>query len=650
MSSITAGRVPARMLARLRAGRALTTIGALTTICALTAAPAGAHTRGEAFAPTPFAFTRALGVAAAQSAHADHLLVAHAKAVEACVREHRRGRRCRAARRAVQASGSRLAREQRRLAALARSSSAAHSASGGGARQAPALSVSGERLSWTPNPHVHRYLLVRTMPGQAPQLWVIRGIAASPPPVPGVTADYRVRTVARWSAWSETRQIAYPSPAGSSPEAPGSPSGPAAPGSPSSPATPPPALGDTQAAPTIGVSGDTLTWDRVAGVETYVLASKLADGAETFTVVAGTSTTPPPVAGATVRYSVRTAVDGSAWSPEVAIAYPAEAAHEAPTAPSEGEAKPEGDDGAFQPGLVSGTNMDEDLQGAVLLGAKVVRVGFSISATAAELEPVIAGYASKGIRVQPLAEFYGRMPSPAEAQGLAGWVRAFGPGGSFWVAHPAGAVPIEAIEFGNETDSGAQYGTHAGEAAYTALAETYATRFREAAQAVEATGAEVGLLAEDDDETGDWMAGMYAAVPGLTRYVSGWTIHPYGGEQYNRERLALLIAQTAQRGASKIPIDITEWGVSTDNGDCVNFNEGLNPCMSYEEAAQELRSTVAWIKQMLGERLGDFFLYQVRDQKPAGATSNWQDYFGVLQHELQPKGAYTTAAQELLAS
>jgi hypothetical protein len=40
----------------------------------------------------------------------------------------------------------------------------------------------------------------------------------------------------------------------------------------------------------------------------------------------------------------------------------------------------------------------------------------------------------------------------------------------------------------------------------------------------------------------------------------------------------------------------------------------------------------------------------VRDQQPAGRTSNWQDYFGVLQHELQPKGAYTAAAQALLSS
>lgn len=111
-----------------------------------------------------------------------------------------------------------------------------------------------------------------------------------------------------------------------------------------------------------------------------------------------------------------------------------------------------------------------------------------------------------------------------------------------------------------------------------------------------------------------------------------------------------LIAQTAEHGASTIPVDITEWGVATDNGHCVNFNEGFNVCMSYEEAAQTLRSTVTWISKLLGNRLGDFFIYQVRDQQPTGAATNCQDYYGALQHELQPKGAYTTQIQALLSS
>jgi hypothetical protein len=613
---------------------------AVIAACACASSARAAGARGA----SPLLAGNALNAAAVLSDRADHLLVSDARAFARCVQRRASRARCRSQRAAVQAAGRRLAREQRRLARVARATSGTREARAALARRSPVLSLSGERLVWTRNPRIHTYLLVSKAPGQAPHYTLVHGTSDVPPPVPGTSVDYRVRTAERWSAWSDPQQISYPAPSDPPSSTSGTPSG-----------APPPSrreTGDPQGAPTISVSGETLTWQRVDGIRTYVLLSRLADGAETYSAVVGTTAIPAPVPGETVRYSVRTAVGGSAWSAEVAISYPTEAGAseptESPAAPSEsGQTET---DPNFQPGLVSGTNMNEDLRGAVLLGAKVVRVGFSIAASVAELEPVIAGYASEGIRVQPLAEFYERMPSASEAENLASWARAFGSGGTFWTGRSDGRLAIGAIEFGNETDSGAQYATSAGSPAYTALAEAYATRFREAAVAVQASGAHVGLLAQDDDQTGDWMRGMYAAVPDLTSYVAGWTIHPYGGEQYNRERLAALISQTAERGASTIPIDITEWGVSTDGGDCVSFNEGLNTCMSYEEAAHELDGTVAWIKQLLGARLGDFFLYQVRDQQAAGATSNWQAYFGLLQHELQPKGAYTTAAQALLAS
>jgi hypothetical protein len=429
-----------------------------------------------------------------------------------------------------------------------------------------------------------------------------------------------------------------------------------------------------QSAPTLTVSGDSL----IGRAHTYVLASRTSGQTVQTSIVTGTSTTPPAVPGATVLYSARTAINGSAWSTQVAISYPAAASSppasgKTPTketpalskealtpalvapattkeTPTPTKETPSQSSTTFQPGLVAGTNMKEDLQGASLLGAKVVRIGWSINTTAAAMEPVIAGYASRGIQVQPLAEFYGTMPSPAEAKNLASWARAYGPGGTFWAGRSDGQLAIPAIEFGNETASGAQYGVNKGEPAYTALAETYATRLREAAEADEATGTGVGLLAQEDDETGDWINGMYAAVPNLTKYVAGWVIHPYGGEAYNRDRFADLIAQTAEHGASAIPIDATEWGVTTDNGNCLEFNEGLNPCMTYEEAAQTLKGTVSWMTKLLGGRLHDFFLYQVRDQRPTGQTANWQAYFGALQHELQPKGAYTAQVESLLSS
>jgi hypothetical protein len=72
--------------------------------------------------------------------------------------------------------------------------------------------------------------------------------------------------------------------------------------------------------------------------------------------------------------------------------------------------------------------------------------------------------------------------------------------------------------------------------------------------------------------------------------------------------------------------------------------------MSYEEAASMLKSVSGEIEQLLGSRLGDFILYQIRDQKPTGTTTDSEMYFGALQHELQSKGNYTAAVRTLLGS
>jgi hypothetical protein len=44
-----------------------------------------------------------------------------------------------------------------------------------------------------------------------------------------------------------------------------------------------------------------------------------------------------------------------------------------------------------------------------------------------------------------------------------------------------------------------------------------------------------------------------------------------------------------------------------------------------------------------------FMLYQIRDQRLTGASTDSEMYYGALQHELQPKGEYTAAVKALLA-
>ncbi len=296
----------------------------LTCMAFATAGTATAH-RAFSTAPTTAA-SRALDAAAAASVRADQALVANARALRSCQVRHRR--HCAASQRAMQRAGRRLSRSERRLSRLARGSSRAIDASS--ATQAPQLSISGQTVSWNRPGRVSQFVFVRKVPGQPDQYSVIAGTSTTPPPVPGFTVSYSVRTNVTGSAWAREKSISYAPPAGeqatqvsSNKKQQVTPS--ESPATGESPAGSPPAgtsPSDPQTAPIIKVSGQTLTWVRVANVNTYILATKAPGQADRYTTVNGTSITPPAIPGATVSYSVRTAVEGSAWAPGVTVTYP----------------------------------------------------------------------------------------------------------------------------------------------------------------------------------------------------------------------------------------------------------------------------------------------------------------------------------------
>jgi hypothetical protein len=569
-----------------------------------------------------------LHAAASRINAADRAFVATAKALRRCHLEHRtRAKLCNSVRRALQRTGRRLRHAQGELSSIAVKSSRAgtgadtRNGAGTGFAEAPGLSVSEDTLDWTRVDSVDTYVLVRKVPGQADQYSLVRGTSLTPPPVPGVTVGYSVRTSALGSAWSTEVSIAYP-PVPVESEAP-----------------------DPQSAPSLTVSGDTLMWDAVADVQDYVLATDVPGQATQYSVVSGTSVTPPAIPGSTVSYSVRTAVEGSVWSPTAAIAYPANdpvppPAEEPASAPSE-----------LQTGLNSGTE-PVDFTATTILGAKLVRLPFSIEDTPAQLKYSIEKYAAEGVTVLPLACFSGRIPTPAEAQNLASWAAAYGPGGSFWAGRSDGNLAIKSIEFGNETSYSYQFSkAEDSPSGYAARAQSYAVRFAEAAKTIRSTNPGVGLLAQGDAGNAGsiWIENMFKAVPNLGQLVAGWTIHPYGPTW--RPRVEALIKETAEQGApSTIPIDITEFGVSTDNGQCLTENYGWPLCMTYQEAGEALTGTLTELRQVLGGRPGMFLLYTDKDWHSPGATNEREAYFGALQYSLAPKGAYTTAVEAMLAS
>jgi hypothetical protein len=310
--------------------------------------------------------------------------------------------------------------------------------------------------------------------------------------------------------------------------------------------------------------------------------------------------------------------------------------------------------GAFELGVVGGRDPVVQPREASRLGAKVVRVEFSIDQPAARIAPVIGAYARAGSRVLLLAGFIGRVPSPAEAAHLASWAAAFGPGGSFWRGRPGGAFAVREIEFGNETSYAYQFGGCGhGCPAYRSRGRAYALAFVQAQQAIAGArgNPRVGLLAQADygGEGPEWVNGMFEAVPDLAQRVSAWTVHAYGPRSRWQRSIDTLVAQTRARGASAgIPIEITELGIASDNGRCLSDNYGWSPCMTYAAAGQALRATVEEIRQRYGPRVRSIFLYQLADQRPPGYNSDRENYFGALRASGAPKAALTSTVRSLL--
>jgi len=562
---------------------------------------------------------------------ADHRLVVKARVLKSCQRRHAGA--CKAQRRAVQSAGLRLHRAQRRLNRVARRQ--ARRARTGATVSAPTITVSGQKLSWNAVSNVNRYVFVRKVPGQADQYSVVKGTSITPPAVPGQTVRYSVRADASGSAWAPEVSITYP--AVEVTPAP-------APSEPAPEPAPAPSV-DLLAAPALTVSGTSLAWNQVGDVTTYVLLRRISGEADQYTVVAGTTTTPAAVAGKTASYSVRTAIDGSAWSPAVSIAYPAAPAPEPAPAPA-----PTPVDGSFQMGLTAGTAHQYEISFLKAMGARTARLDFDINKSAANMASDIEAYAKAGIRPVLLATFYGRIPSTTEAQNLATWAAAYGPGGTFWQgkSYPTSVMPTE-IEFGNETSYSYQWSDNSM-GTYAARAQSYAQRAKDAAVAITAANRNVGLLAIGDNAVNQssWMTNMLKAVPNLADLVNGWTIHPYGPTWATRIDSTINSAKTG--GARDLPIWVTEWGLSTDNGNCLSDNYGFNKCMTYDEAASTVHSALAGMQSRYGSRLGAFFLYQAHDQYATGTRTGREAYFGAQQSNGAAKGAYTAQVKSELAA
>jgi hypothetical protein len=301
-------------------------------------------------------------------------------------------------------------------------------------------------------------------------------------------------------------------------------------------------------------------------------------------------------------------------------------------------------------GVNVGSAIQWELQFAQTLGAKNVRMNFNIDTPTSQMDPIIAAYAAAGIRPELLATFdAGTIPTASEVANLQSWATRYGPGGTFWAqsGYPA-SLAVTRIEFGNESSGNWEYPALANlpswwnSSGYEQVAEQYGQAYVQAVSDVSAANPGVKTLAVADSpgNVPEWLQYMFQGAPTLKNVVQGWVVHPYGAAW--QSDINTTLAQTQALGASSsVPVYVTEVGVATDNGNCLNGNYGWNACMSYAQAATTITSQVQAIETDLGSRLAELDLYSARDLNTPGTTNDMESYFGALGPTGQSKGPYT---------
>jgi hypothetical protein len=554
--------------------------------------------------------------AAAAARDADRSLVSDARVLKACLVKH--AKHCRTSRRAVQRAGHRLANRELLLAKLARRGRRRASIARARTR-APRLSVLGEAVHWTRPGRVRTFVFARKVPGQPVQYSVVHGTWTVPPPVPGYTVSYSARTNVSGSAWSPSRSIAY-APATQSSASPGS----SLATRPAGPAT------DPQTAPTIQVVGQVLTWTQIGGVSAYVLVRRVPGQEDQYSEIGGTSTTPAAVPGVTVHYAVRTAIEGSAWAPEVSISYPQSG--------SGGEGSGGGEPPPVQP----------------VRGSRIIGTNDGAGWGPAAASTILAGHITWN-RVEI------GMDSNTLAQSLSDGFHVLAIVGNVGDSNPLSQVEPSAwaasVVSELQTNPGIEI-AEAGNEMYLkgniANPVQYGRMYLAATNAMKAAGIHTPLLFNmlgdyhlgtwstptgysNDASGGGWLHDAVTGVPGLAAAIlaNGLSTHPYGALGENHNDTNGVSAVPAQEAVAKSvlgaipPIYITEFGYSLDN---CGENDGA---CSETEQATKMRS--AYQTLLADPHVAGIWWYQSHDDSTG--------HFGYMNNDNTIRPAYTTLTQ-----
>jgi hypothetical protein len=270
-------------------------------------------------------------------------------------------------------------------------------------------------------------------------------------------------------------------------------------------------------------------------------------------------------------------------------------------------------------------------------------------------DTVMAAAASAGLQVLPVvmdppawrstAPATGRLRAmypprdPAELAAFASALaRRYGPGGSFWSAHPQlTPAPIRSWQIWNEPNIQAFWATGPDPAAYVRLLDAVATAIRAADPGAEIVAG--GLPYAGNGLTPpEFIAAMYAA--GARGTFDTIAIHPYAADVAGvMEILRRTRLQLDDLGDPERPIRATEFGWATGGPPVtVTASEPAQAALLHDAIAAMQRSRDAL-------HLRGFVAFRWQDMAPnAGQTDVWALHTGLLRIDGSAKPAVTAFA------
>lgn len=263
--------------------------------------------------------------------------------------------------------------------------------------------------------------------------------------------------------------------------------------------------------------------------------------------------------------------------------------------------------------------------------------------------------ARRGLRILPLLSGSASWAAPQwnqfptdfgeYAQYVAKVTERYGPGGSFWLAHPEnGAYAATHFELWNEPYIEYFSVDKVSPSRYARLARTAALAGRAANPQAKFLLAADTFYTEAPGDYRNWIDGMYEAVPDLNSYFDAVAIHPYsaglspdvytpdrGGTRWQFRRVEEMRAKFDSHGAEDKPFWVTELGWAT----CAQHED----CVSEAQQAEYVGRVFEYAKGPYAQFMEAVFIYHLNDWGPTDHT-NKEYWFGLRRKDGSRKPAF----------